>query len=146
MVISIATLAYQMLFFRGGSTNDQVQHLHADRLGGELLFRAPLRKYAVAQQFGELLCRNCQREKRTLGHEVVVVSICQRSLEQIWKRCPLSTAGKWKFYERRVRWCNMVQQSPHRKKMSRRDRALVWFYKVASNALHGTAYLTILEE
>ena len=110
---------------------------------GELFFRAPLRTYAVAQQSGELLCRNRQGEERiwllvwnifsiqwgiiiptdfdifrfllfrsvgnfiilidyiiffggvrfnhqpgTLGHEVLVVSIRQRSLDNVWKRCP----------------------------------------------------------
>ena len=36
------------------------------------------------------------------------------------EKASLSTAGRWKFYEWwRVQWRNMVQQSPHHKKMSR---------------------------
>ena len=92
---------------------------------GELLFRAPLRKYAVAQQFGELLCRNCQREKRTLGHEVVVVSICQRSLEQIWKRCPfprLEDGNSMSDVFDGATWCNS-----HRIEKRCRVAIALWF-------------------
>ena len=88
LTFPIATWVYQWLIFSGGDASRPGFTSACGPARGELLFRAPLRTYAVAQQSRELLCRNRQGEARTFGHEVVVVSICQRSLETIWKRCP----------------------------------------------------------
>jgi len=82
MVISIATLAYQMLFFRGGSTNDQVQHLHADRLGVNFFFEPRFGSMQWPNSSGNFYAETAKERKEHLAMR----SLWFQSANEVWNK------------------------------------------------------------